>query len=285
MKARADAMAADVVIVNHHLFFADVMLRDEGLAELLPACNAVILDEAHQLPDTATLFFGEATTAGQVADLARDAEVLARTELRDVPTLPDAAAGIVPALRKLRLAAGELPGKFPRDAVLAKPSFTDAAGELCGGARPARHGARPVRGAQRGDRQPRRARRRACAPARALVESRRRAARSRGGRVDPLDRRLAVGLPAARVAAVGGADLPSAARRLGTRVDLHLGHARGRRRLLALHQRARPRRRRRPGAGTARSTTARRRSSACRAGCPSRTSPRTPTPWSTRRCR
>ncbi len=130
MKARADAMAADVVIVNHHLFFADVMLRDEGLAELLPACNAVILDEAHQLPDIATLFFGEATSAGQVADLARDAEVLARTELRDVATLPDAAAGIVPALRKLRLAAGELPGKFPRDVLLAKPSFTDAAGAL-----------------------------------------------------------------------------------------------------------------------------------------------------------
>jgi ATP-dependent DNA helicase DinG len=54
MKARKDALDADVVVVNHHLFFADVMLRDEGLAELLPACNTVILDEAHQLPDTAT---------------------------------------------------------------------------------------------------------------------------------------------------------------------------------------------------------------------------------------
>ncbi len=130
MKARADAMAADVVVVNHHLFFADVMLRDEGLAELLPACNAVILDEAHQLPDTATLFFGEATSAGQIADLARDAEVLARTELRDVAALPDAAAGLQPAVRKLRLAAGELPGKFPRDVVIAKEPFADAAGEL-----------------------------------------------------------------------------------------------------------------------------------------------------------
>jgi ATP-dependent DNA helicase DinG len=130
MKARADAMAADIVIVNHHLFFADVMLRDEGLAELLPSCNAVILDEAHQLPDTATLFFGEATSAGQLADLARDAEVIARTELRDVPTLPDAAAGVLPAVRKLRLAAGELPGKFPRDTVIAQAPFAAAAGEL-----------------------------------------------------------------------------------------------------------------------------------------------------------
>ena len=49
MKARKDALDADVVVVNHHLFFADIMLRDEGLAELLPACNTVILDEAHQL--------------------------------------------------------------------------------------------------------------------------------------------------------------------------------------------------------------------------------------------
>jgi len=126
MKARKDALDADVVVVNHHLFFADVMLRDEGVAELLPACNTVILDEAHQLPDTATLFFGEQTAAGQLAELARDAEVAARTTARDVPQLPDAAAELQPALRKLRLAAGELPGKYPRDVMLAKPEFAAA---------------------------------------------------------------------------------------------------------------------------------------------------------------
>jgi ATP-dependent DNA helicase DinG len=130
MKARKEALEADVVVVNHHLFFADVMLRDEGLSELLPSCNTVILDEAHQLPDTATLFFGEQTAAGQVVELARDAEVVARTELRDVPELPDAAAGVSPALRKLRLAAGETPGRFPRDAMLARPAFAEAIGEL-----------------------------------------------------------------------------------------------------------------------------------------------------------
>ncbi|MGH8621144.1 MAG: ATP-dependent DNA helicase, partial [Burkholderiales bacterium] len=54
MKARREALAADVVVVNHHLFFADLMLRDEGAAELLPACNTVIFDEAHQLPETAS---------------------------------------------------------------------------------------------------------------------------------------------------------------------------------------------------------------------------------------
>jgi ATP-dependent DNA helicase DinG len=126
MKARKEALEADVVIVNHHLFFADVMLRDEGLAELLPACNTVILDEAHQLPDTATLFFGEQTTAGQLAELARDAEVVARSQLKDVPELPDAASELQPAIRKLRLAAGELPGKFPRDVMLARTGFAEA---------------------------------------------------------------------------------------------------------------------------------------------------------------
>ena len=76
------------------------MLRDEGLAELLPACNTIILDEAHQLPDTATLFFGEQVGAGALAELARDAEVAARTDAREVADLPDAAADVGPAIRK-----------------------------------------------------------------------------------------------------------------------------------------------------------------------------------------
>ena len=130
LKARKHALDADVVVVNHHLFFADVMLRDEGLAELLPACNTVILDEAHQLPDTATLFFGEQTTAGQLAELARDAEMTARTAVRDVPGLPDAAADLTPAIRKLRLAAGDIAGKFTQDAIVSKAGFTEAFDEL-----------------------------------------------------------------------------------------------------------------------------------------------------------
>ena len=126
LKARKEALDADVVVVNHHLFFADVMLRDEGVSELLPNCNTVILDEAHQLPDTATLFFGQQVGAGQLAELARDAEIAARTTARDVPDLPDAASELAPAIRKLRLAAGETPGKFTRDIALSRPGFADA---------------------------------------------------------------------------------------------------------------------------------------------------------------
>jgi ATP-dependent DNA helicase DinG len=126
LKARKDALDADVVVVNHHLFFADVMLRDEGLAELLPACNTIILDEAHQLPDTATLFFGEQLTSGQLADLARDAEVASRAAAREVPDLPDAAAGIGPVLKKVRLALGVEPGKLAQSLAAARPGFTEA---------------------------------------------------------------------------------------------------------------------------------------------------------------
>jgi len=88
LKARKEAMEADIVVVNHHLFFADVMLRDEGVAELLPACNTVIFDEAHQLPETASLFFGESISTSQLMDLARDARLEAATSANDFAALP-----------------------------------------------------------------------------------------------------------------------------------------------------------------------------------------------------
>ena len=68
MKARKRASEADVVVVNHHLFFADVVLRDEGAADLLPAANTVIFDEAHHLPDLARLFFGQSVSTAQAVE-------------------------------------------------------------------------------------------------------------------------------------------------------------------------------------------------------------------------
>lgn len=103
MAARRKALAADVVVVNHHLFFADVMLRDEGLSELLPACNAVILDEAHQLPETATLFFGESVSTAQLIDLTRDVRIAATTVAKDFAELSAQAAALELATRDLRL--------------------------------------------------------------------------------------------------------------------------------------------------------------------------------------
>ncbi|NMG49478.1 ATP-dependent DNA helicase [Azoarcus communis] len=106
MQARRTAMEADVVVVNHHLFFADVMLRDEGMGELLPACNTVIFDEAHQLPETASLFFGETVSTSQVLELARDTRSEGLAGARDCIALIDETRVVEKAARDLRLVFG-----------------------------------------------------------------------------------------------------------------------------------------------------------------------------------
>jgi len=106
MNARRNAMDADVVVVNHHLFFADVMLRDEGMGELLPACNAVIFDEAHQLPETASLFFGESVSTAQVLELARDTRSETVAAARDCVAMIDESRNLEKAARDLRLVFG-----------------------------------------------------------------------------------------------------------------------------------------------------------------------------------
>ena len=112
LAARREALAADLVVVNHHLFFADVMLRDEGTAELLPACNTVIFDEAHQLPETASLFFGNNVSTSQVLDLARDARVEGLASARDCLDLPSCCNVAEKAAKDLRLTLPVEPARF-----------------------------------------------------------------------------------------------------------------------------------------------------------------------------
>ncbi len=126
MKARKQALDADVVVVNHHLFFADLVLRDEGLGELLPACNTVIFDEAHQLPETASLFFGESVSTLQATDLARDARIEGAASAKDCAALPEAAAALDKAARDLRLAFREPAGRLPLRALEGNRAFGDA---------------------------------------------------------------------------------------------------------------------------------------------------------------
>jgi ATP-dependent DNA helicase DinG len=130
LKARKEAMDADVIVVNHHLFFADVMLRDEGVAELLPACNTVIFDEAHQLPETASLFFGESASTSQLLDLARDAQLEALTSAKDFAPLPLACDALEKAARDLRLVFKKNEGRMPANATLELPGWTDALATL-----------------------------------------------------------------------------------------------------------------------------------------------------------
>jgi len=126
MRARRNALAADVVVINHHLFFADVVLRDEGVSELLPACNTVVFDEAHQLPETARLFFGETVSTTQLIDLARDARAELRTAGGASPELERPAARLDKAARDLRLAFGETATRLAWQQALRLPGFADA---------------------------------------------------------------------------------------------------------------------------------------------------------------
>ena len=126
MKARKQALESDVVVVNHHLFFADVMLRDEGVAEILPACNTVIFDEAHQLPETASLFFGQSVSTTQLVDLARDARIEGATSAKDAAELSVQANALEKAARDLRLAFEDSGARLPAVALRNRKTVTEA---------------------------------------------------------------------------------------------------------------------------------------------------------------
>ena len=111
MKARKRASEADVIVVNHHLFFADVALRDGGAADLLPAANTVIFDEAHHLPDLARLFFGEQLGTAQLLELARDVRLAQAQHAKESTDMGDAADDVERAARDLRLALGPASGR------------------------------------------------------------------------------------------------------------------------------------------------------------------------------
>ncbi|MDO8788129.1 MAG: ATP-dependent DNA helicase [Sulfuritalea sp.] len=126
LAARQDALAADVVVVNHHLFFADVMLKDEGMGELLPACNTIIFDEAHQLPEVAGLFFGESVSTSQIIELARDTRNEGIVAAKDYAPLQDAAQALDKAARDLRLAVKGENQRLPAARLESEAEFADA---------------------------------------------------------------------------------------------------------------------------------------------------------------
>ena len=130
MRARKNALAADVVVVNHHLFFADLVLREEGISELLPACNTVIFDEAHQLPETARMFFGEALSSAQLVELARDVRLELRAAGGASPELDRVAARLEKAARDLRLVFGEAGARLAWAQALRLQAFGDALAKL-----------------------------------------------------------------------------------------------------------------------------------------------------------
>ena len=114
MKARQEAMKADVVVVNHHLFFADIALKDNGVSELLPTANTVIFDEAHQLPDVATVFFGQFISTRQLQELCREVQVEGLAHAREGVDWVSLVSAVDRSVKELRLA---LPEKSARMAV------------------------------------------------------------------------------------------------------------------------------------------------------------------------
>ena len=130
LNARRNALKADLVVVNHHLFFADILLKDEGGGELLPACNTVIFDEAHQLPETATLFFGVARSTAQLLEIARDARAELKRLGNDDPALLATLLPLDAACKRLRNTLGDAGQRLPRPQALLEPDFAEALEEL-----------------------------------------------------------------------------------------------------------------------------------------------------------
>jgi ATP-dependent DNA helicase DinG len=113
VRARAQAQAADLVVVNHHLLFADLALKREGFGEILPGAHAFVIDEAHQLPELATRFFGHSVSGRQLQELGRDVIEEATAASAALSSLQPAVDGLERALAEFRSAWAPLPSRAP----------------------------------------------------------------------------------------------------------------------------------------------------------------------------
>jgi ATP-dependent DNA helicase DinG len=113
IRARQAAARAELVVANHHLLLSDMALRGEGLGEVLPGVDAIVVDEAHQLPEVASQFFGEALGSRQLAELARDGRRAGAREAPDFPALSEAADALEAAVRGLRDVLGPESRRLP----------------------------------------------------------------------------------------------------------------------------------------------------------------------------
>ena len=108
--ARREALGADVVVINHHLFFADMAVRETGMAELLPSVRVVIFDEAHQLNETGVNFLGHQLGTAQLLDVTRDILATGLQLARGLADWQGVCSGLERAARELRLIGGKRPG-------------------------------------------------------------------------------------------------------------------------------------------------------------------------------
>jgi ATP-dependent DNA helicase DinG len=130
VQARAQAQEADLVVVNHHLLLADLALKQEGFGEILPGAAAFVLDEAHQLPELATQFFGAAIGARQLHDLARDALGECAQAPAALASVQQPVRALEQAVREARLACEGLPQRGARVRMLEHAGMHDALEKL-----------------------------------------------------------------------------------------------------------------------------------------------------------
>ncbi|OCG66710.1 ATP-dependent helicase [Gilliamella sp. Nev5-1] len=107
VKARKRALNADIVVVNHHLFLADVVVKDSGFGELIPKADVMIFDEAHQLPDLACHYFGQQLSSRQLFDLSKEINLCYRTEVKDMSQLQQCADKLQKCTQDLRIAINQ----------------------------------------------------------------------------------------------------------------------------------------------------------------------------------
>jgi ATP-dependent DNA helicase DinG len=134
--ARREALAADLVVVNHHLFFADMAVRETGMAELIPAMDCLIFDEAHQINETGVQFLGNQLGTSQIIDLSRDLLACGMTQARGLQDWHAACASLERSARDMRLlfgrspSAGRLPWTEPTPGSISNVKWTESVKEL-----------------------------------------------------------------------------------------------------------------------------------------------------------
>jgi len=131
IKARQKALQADVVIINHHLFFADLALKMEGFGELLPSANSVIFDEAHQLPELASTFLATSTSSRQMNDLASDVLAAQLEEAPDAEGIQAEVDVLKKSVADFQLALAGKNGRFPWHEIISVVKMEDQFDQLC----------------------------------------------------------------------------------------------------------------------------------------------------------
>jgi len=129
-RARRHANDADVVVVNHHLFFADLALRDHGYGELLPTADMVIFDEAHQLPELASMFFSKTLSSRQMLELVNDSKAAYYEEAADMPDFLGILDKLEKSVRDMRLEFGRNELRIGWQELWGKPEIRTAFADL-----------------------------------------------------------------------------------------------------------------------------------------------------------